>query len=139
VDAESERRSAVELASAVDPSAALPLERQGSLDARSERRGVDGRETVEQGFDLLEIGAQPARVDEAGGEECVYVLTVARVVALELREGLRVGIEVVEGEPPPALGEQAARLPAGGQGNEVGGRGELDVDRELLLQARDRP
>jgi hypothetical protein len=54
VDAESERRSAVELASAVDPSAALPLERQGSLDARSARRGVDGRETVEQGFDLLE-------------------------------------------------------------------------------------
>jgi hypothetical protein len=31
----------------------------------------------------------------------VHVLTVARVVALELREGLRVGVEVPEGEPPP--------------------------------------
>jgi hypothetical protein len=139
VDAGSERTSAVEFASAGDSPAALPLERQGALYARSESRGVYRRETVEQGLDFVEIGAQPTRVDETGGEECVHVLAVARVVALELREGLRVRIEVVEGEPPATLDEHAALLPAGGQGNEVAGRGELDVDRQLVLQARDRP
>jgi hypothetical protein len=44
---------------------------------------------------------------------------------------------VAEGEPPPLLGGQAALFPAGGQGDEVAGRGELDVDRQLVLQAGD--
>jgi hypothetical protein len=74
VDAEFERRSAVELASAVDPSAALPLERQGSLDARSERRGVDGRETVEQGFEVANAFLPGRRVE---GSDELWIRSVS--------------------------------------------------------------
>jgi hypothetical protein len=42
------------------------------------------------------------------------------VVALELRERLRVGVEVVEGEPLAAPGRQAPLLPAGRERDEVG-------------------
>jgi hypothetical protein len=60
------------------------------------------------------------------------------VVSLELGESLRVGIEVVEAELPTLLGRQAPLLPAGGERDEVPGRGELDVDGQLVLQTGDR-
>jgi hypothetical protein len=61
------------------------------------------------------------------------------MVALEFRKSLRVGIEMGEDELPSALGKQAPVLPAGGQWNEVAGGSELDVDLELVLEARDGP
>lgn len=111
--------------------------RPNAFHARPERLRVDGGEAVEQRFDLVEVGSQPALLDESGRKERADVITVLCVVALELRERLRVGIEVGEDELPSSLGRQASLLPAGGQWNEVVGRGELDVDLEFVLEARD--
>jgi hypothetical protein len=59
------------------------------------------------------------------------------VVALEFGECLGVGVEVAEGERSPLLGDGAALLPAGRNGNEVVGGREFDVDREVVLQLGD--
>jgi hypothetical protein len=125
----SERISEVEIESA--------FWRPNAFHACSERLRVDRGEAVEQRFDLVEVGAQPALVDESGCKERADVIAVLCVVALELRESLRVGIEVGEDELPSSLGRQAPFLPADGQWNEVVGRSELDVDLEFVLEARD--
>jgi hypothetical protein len=57
--------------------------------------------------------------------------------SLDLREYLRVEVVVVEGQPPLPRGEDASILPAVGDGDEVVGRGQLDVHSELVLQPRD--
>jgi len=125
----SERISEVEIESAFwRPNAFHPC---------PERRRVDRGEAVEQRFDLIVVGAQPALVDKSGCKERANVITVLCVVTLELRESLGVGIEVGEDEHPSSLGGQAPLLPAGGQWNEVVGRSELDVDLEFVLEARD--
>jgi hypothetical protein len=59
------------------------------------------------------------------------------MVALEFGERLRVGVEVAEGKRSPLLGDGAALLPAGGNGNEVVGCREFDVDRQVVLQLGD--
>jgi hypothetical protein len=125
----SERISEVEVESAFG--------RPNVFHACPEGLGVDRGEAVEQRFDLVEVGAQPALVDESGCKERADIITVLCVVALELRESLRIGIEVGEDELPSSLGRQAPFLPAGGQWNEVVGRSELDVDLEFVLEARD--
>jgi hypothetical protein len=126
----SERISEVEIASA--------FRRPDALHPCPKSPGIDRGEPVEQRFDLVEVGAQQTLFDESGCNERADVIAVLCVVALELRESLRVGIEVGEEELPASLGRQAPLLPAGGQWNEVVGRGELDVDLELVLEARDR-
>ncbi len=61
------------------------------------------------------------------------------MAALELRERLGIEVVVIEGNFPLADDEPAAVPPSGELGNEVRGRGELDVHRELFFQARDGP
>ena len=60
------------------------------------------------------------------------------MASLELRQRLRVGIEVTKGEPLQALDERASLLPALGERNEVPRGGELDVDLQLVLEAGNR-
>jgi hypothetical protein len=61
------------------------------------------------------------------------------VPALDLRQGLGVGIVVVGGQRPLADDEQAPLPPARKLGDEVGGAHELDVDLQLLLEPREGP
>jgi hypothetical protein len=60
------------------------------------------------------------------------------VVAFELGQRLRVGVEVTEREPAPAFGDRAPLLPACGQGDEISRRRELDIDLQLVLEGGDR-
>jgi len=61
------------------------------------------------------------------------------VPALDLGQCLGGQLEVVERQPALLAGERAAVLPPRHHRDEVGGRGEFDVDLELLLEAGDRP
>jgi hypothetical protein len=56
--------------------------------------------------------------------------------SLDLRQGLRVRIEVVDIDAAGATHERASIAPAGQRGDEVAGRHELDVHVEALLQLR---
>ena len=58
--------------------------------------------------------------------------------ALELGERLREEVVVMEGDPTLAPDQRAALLPSGHFGDELIGRGELDVDLERVLQRRNR-
>lgn len=63
-------------------------------------------------------------------------LAALLVGALCLGKGLGHGIEVVEGKLALGADRGTALLPPLGQGNEVRGRGELDIEVELLLESR---
>jgi hypothetical protein len=56
--------------------------------------------------------------------------------SLELRERLRVGIDVLEREAAEAIDEWTALTPAAGERDELRRRGGLDVDGQLVLDAR---
>jgi hypothetical protein len=56
------------------------------------------------------------------------------VAALSLGESLGDRIEVVEGDFALPADQGASILPSLGEGNEVGGRRELDVEVQLLLE-----
>ena len=90
-------------------------------------------------FDLLEVHHRARRVDELAVDHGADILQIVFVGSLELPEGLRVGIDVVEAQPALAGDEHAPSLPARGNGDEVIGRRELDVDVDLLLDVLDRP
>jgi hypothetical protein len=107
------------------------------LDTLAKGRRVDRREAIEHRLDLLEVAAEPPDVDAAGADEGADVVSVTSVAPLQLGEGLRVGVEVVEAELSSLLGKQTALLPAGRQRDEIAGRGKLDVHLQLLLEAGD--
>ena len=60
------------------------------------------------------------------------------MTALELGEHLRVGVEMAKGEAPSPIDEKAPVAPPARKRNEIRRRGELYVDRQLLLQPRNR-
>src|SRR5207245_6018244 len=93
----------------------------GGLDAFPEVGSVDRREAVELRLDLLEEHAQAGRFDEAAGEQLTHVLDVLRVIPLELRERLRVEVEMAERQAPFADCERATHATAARQ-QSVGGR-----------------
>src|SRR6266700_5980812 len=84
------------------------------LDLPPERTRVHGREPVELGLDLVEVGQHPAGVDEAALHQRRDVAEVLRVAPLDLGERLRIGVEVVEAEASLRGHEEAPALPAGG-------------------------
>jgi hypothetical protein len=61
------------------------------------------------------------------------------VTPLQLGEALGVRVEVGRGDPALLGDKQAAFLPPRRDRDEVQGGGELHVDLELLLEARDDP
>jgi len=109
------------------------------LDASSEGSGVDGGEAVQLGLDLAEVAPQTVRVDEPRADKCAQVCAVAGVVAFELGQRLRVGIEVTKRQPAAAFDGRASLLPPLGQWNEIARGSELDVDLQLVLEPGNCP
>ncbi|HEX9312790.1 MAG TPA: hypothetical protein VGA30_08215 [Actinomycetota bacterium] len=84
--------------------------------------GVDGGESKQIRPDLFEEGPRPAGIDEAPPDHFVDVSAVLGMAPLDLGQGLRMEIEVVEAEPSfPGL-EDAPALPARRHRDEVGRR-----------------
>jgi hypothetical protein len=108
------------------------------LDPGAEGSGVDRRKAVKRGLDLAEVAPHPLGVDEPGAHEGLDVAAIAGVVTLELRERLRVGVEVAERKPLTAVDERASFLPSARKRDEVARERELDVDLQLVLEPRDR-
>jgi hypothetical protein len=82
------------------------------------------------------VGPEARRLDETAREHLSDVLQILRMPSLELRERLRVGIDVLEREAAEAIDEWTALTPAAGERDELRRRGELDVDGQLVLDAR---
>jgi hypothetical protein len=116
----------------------LAAEGAGVFNPEAERRRVDGGKAVQLGLDFAVIAPKTLRVDESRTDQTAHVGAIASVVALELGQRLRVGIEVTKCEPASAFGKRTSLLPPHGQRDEIARRAELDIDLELVLQAGDR-
>src|SRR5260221_9716996 len=60
------------------------------------------------------------------------------MAAFELRQALRVEIEMVKRQQPFLRNERTAILPPGQRGNEIGRRGQFDIDVKPLFEVGDR-
>ena len=100
---------------------------------------VDCRVSIQVRRDVLKVRAQPGSIDQAAGEHFAYVFDVLCVAAFDLRQRLRIEIEMMERHAAFARHERTAILPTWLDGNEVVWRGEFDVDVERLFQLRDGP
>src|SRR5262245_21244494 len=117
------RRSAIPVSASIE----------GLADSRLERGRVARREAVQLWRDRLEALEDPSSIDEAAVDHRSHVGKVAPVPALELRERLRTGIVVVEGEMPLGRDEERTAFPAGRYRDEVGRGRQLDVHAKVVL------
>jgi hypothetical protein len=61
---------------------------------------VDRRKAIELRLDLVERRSELIGVDEAAIDHLTRIVEILSVASLELRQRLRVKVEVLEGQPP---------------------------------------
>jgi hypothetical protein len=108
----------------------------GALDAFPESLGTDRREQVQPSFDLLEQREQALGADQLAIEHRLDVRQVVLVPAFELRERLRVEVEVPKRQLPLPADERTALLPVVRERDELAWRCGLDVHPQISLQPR---
>jgi hypothetical protein len=85
--------------------------REGILDRYPETGGVNGRKAVQLGLDQAELPSHLPRLRHPAREQLVHVFEVLLVAALDLRQRLGHGVEVVKVDPALPGDEGAFVLP----------------------------
>ena len=104
------------------------------LDPATKRARIDRREAIKARFDRLEQFEQSLIVNQIGFEHVPNVRLITRVKPFDFRQSLTIEIIMIKIDLAESRDEYAAFLPPGQWRYKVVGRGQFDIDVEVVLQ-----